>query len=163
MKRIITTILCIILSILVIFEISYTSIAKSITNEEIKESIKTNLLTGFMYDNEGNKTEIFNTILRLTTLDEETVKKIMENDTADEIITDIVNSIYDYNLTHDESVKYTKEKVISTVEDNMDKVLSEINYHITDKERQEILDYVGNNTDKILNEIYKTDIGDYKR
>ena len=163
MKRIITTILCIILSILVIIEISYTSIAKSITQEEIKESIKTNLLTGFMYDNEGNKTEIFNTILRLTTLDEETVKKIMENDTADEIITDIVNSIYDYNLTHDESVKYTKEKIISTIEDNMDKVLSEIDYHITEKERQEIFNYIRNNTDDILNEIYKTDIGDYKK
>ena len=57
--------------------------------------LKINLLTGFIYDESGNKTEIFNTILRLTPLDEETVIKLMENETANDILTDIVNSIYD--------------------------------------------------------------------
>ena len=87
-RKIITTLLCIILTLLIIIEISYTSIAKAISKQDIKQSIKTNFLTGLMYDNNGNKTEIFNTILELTTLDEETVKKLMENETADEIITD---------------------------------------------------------------------------
>ncbi len=162
-RKIITTLLCIILTLLIIIEISYTSIAKAISKQDIKESIKTNFLTGLMYDNNGNKTEIFNTILELTTLDEETVKKLMENETADEIITDIVNSIYDYNLTHDEKVKYTQNQITSTVENNIDKVLSEINYSITPKERQEILDYTKNNTQKILDKIYTTDIGDYTK
>ena len=161
MKKIITFLLCLLLSITIILEISYTSIAKSISRKEIKENIKANLLTGLMYDEKGNKTEIFNTILRLTDLDEETVKKLMDNETANNIITDIVNSIYDYNLTGDETLKYSKNKIISIVENNIDKVLREINYSITPKERQEVIDYTKNHTDYIIDTIYKTDIGDY--
>lgn len=163
MKKIITTILCILLTITIIAEITYTSLANSITENKIKESIKNNLLTGLIYDDNGNKTEIFNTILRLTTLDEETVIKLMENETADNIITDIVNSIYDYNLTGDESVKYTKDEIISIVENNIDKVLSEINYPITEKEREETINYTKTHTDYILETIYNTDIGNYTK
>ena len=161
MRKIITFLLCLLLSITIILEISYTSIAKSISRKEIKENIKANLLTGLMYDEKGNKTEIFNTILRLTDLDEETVKKLMDNETANNIITDIVNSIYDYNLTGDETLKYSKNKIISIVENNIDKVLREINYSITPKERQEVIDYTKNHTDYIIDTIYKTDIGYY--
>lgn len=163
MKKISITILSILLAIAIIAEITYTSLANSITENKIKESIKENLLTGFIYDDNGNKTEIFNTILRLTKLDEETIIKFMENETADKIITDIVNSIYDYNLTGDESYKYTGPEIIKLVEDNMDKILSEINYPITASERAEVLDYTYNNTDYIIDTIYSTDIGDYTK
>lgn len=161
MKKIVTGILCFLLTITVICEISYTAVANSITERVIKTSIKENLLTGFMYDENGNRTEIFNTILRLTTLDEETVKKIMENDTSNNIITDIVNSIYDYNLTGDESVKYTKEDIIDIVNNNIDKVLQEIDYPITTKEREEVIKYTRENANDIIDIIYSTDIGDY--
>ena len=163
MKKVLISLLSIILTTAIIIEITYTSLADSITENKIKESIKENLLTGFIYDDNGNKTEIFNTILRLTKLDEETVIKIMENETADNIITDIVNSIYDYNLTGDESYKYTNTQIINLVEENIDKVLSEIDYQITAEERQEVIDYTKNNTDYIIDTIYKTDIGDYTK
>lgn len=163
MKKMILNILSIVLAISIVTLVTYTSIADSITETKIKESIKENLLTGFIYDDNGNKTEIFNTILRLTKLDEETVIKFMENETADEIITDIVNSIYDYNLTGNPSYKYTSAKIIQLVEDNMDKILSEIDYPITEEERQEVLDYTYNNTEYIINTIYSTDIGDYTK
>ena len=163
MKRTILSILNFLLVTTIITQIAYTSLSTSITRNKIKESIKENLLTGFIYDDNGNKTEIFNTILRLTTLDEETIIKLMENPTADEIITDVVESIYDYNLTGDASYKYTPQRIINIVEDNMDKILSEINYSITEKERQEILDYTRNNTTYILDTIYSTDIGDYTK
>lgn len=163
MKNITLSILSFLLGLTLITHITYTSIANSLTTNKIKESIKENLLKGFIYDDNGNKTEIFKTILRLTTLDEETIIKLMENKTADEIITDVVNSIYDYNLTGDASYKYTKEQVIDIVEDNMDKILIEIDYKITASDRQEVLDYTYNNTDYIINTIYSTDIGDYKR
>ena len=163
MKNIILSILSFLLGLTLITHITYTSIANSLTTNKIKESIKENLLKGFIYDDNGNKTEIFKTILRLTTLDEETIIKLMENETADEIITDVVNSIYDYNLTGDPSYKYTKQQVIDIVEDNMDKILIEIDYKITASDRQEVLDYTYNNTDYIINTIYSTDIGDYKR
>ena len=163
MKNITLSILSFLLGLTLITHITYTSIANSLTTNKIKESIKENLLKGFIYDDNGNKTEIFKTILRLTTLDEETIIKLMENKTADEIITDVVNSIYDYNLTGDTSYKYTKQQVIDIVEDNMDKILIEIDYKITASDRQEVLDYTYNNTDYIINTIYSTDIGDYKR
>ena len=163
MKRILINILSFILVVSIITQVAYTSLADSITETKIKESIKENLLTGFIYDDNGNKTEIFNTILRLTKLDEETIIKFMENETADEIITDVVNSIYDYNLTGDASYKYTKNKIIQLVEDNMDKILREIDYTITEEERQKVLDYTYNNTDYIIDTIYKTDIGDYTK
>lgn len=163
MKKTILSILNFLLIATIITQIAYTSLSTSITKNKIKESIKENLLTGFIYDDNGNKTDIFNTILRLTTLDEETIIKLMENPTADEIITDVVESIYDYNLTGDASYKYTPQRIINIVEDNMDKILSEINYSITEKERQEILDYTRNNTTYILDTIYSTDIGDYTK
>lgn len=163
MRKIINTILNISLVIAIISTIVYSSISNSITETKIKESIKINLLTGLIYDNNGNKTEIFNTIVRLTTLDEETVIRLMENETADEIITDIVDSIYDYNLTGDASVKYTKAEIIDIVETNIDKVLTEINYPITPKEKIEAINYTKNNTDYILETIYSTDIGDYRK
>lgn len=163
MKKTITALLSVLLTVTIIYTIAYTSISSSITETKIKESIKNNLLTGLIYDDNGNKTEIFNTILRLTKLDEETVIRLMENETADEIITDIVDSIYDYNLTGDESVKYTGAEIIEIVEDNIDKVLSEINYQIKPSDREEALNYTRNNTDYIINTIYSTDIGDYTK
>ena len=151
------------LSIVIVFSSMYYSFANSIDSSVIRESIKSELLTGFIYDDNGNKTEIFNTIVRLTGLDEETVIKLMENETANDIITDVVDSIYDYNLTGDSSYKYTKAKIISIVEDNIDQVLSEIDYPITTSERSEAINYTKNNTDYILDVIYSTDIGDYTK
>ena len=163
MKRFLNICLCILLSISIMGTIFYSSLSHSIAEGKIKESIKNNLLTGFIYDDNGNKTEIFNTILRLTPLDEETVIKLMENETANDILTDIVNSIYDYNLTGDSSYKYTSDQIIRLVEDNMDKVLEEIDYPLSEKNREETLDYVRTHTDYIIDTIYQTDIGDYRK
>lgn len=163
MKKILVTISNFLLVPVIILSSIYYSLSNSIKEETIRESIKKELLTGFIYDDNGNKTEIFNTIVRLTKLSEDTVIKLMENDTANDIITDVVDSIYDYNLTGDSSYKYTKEEIINIVEDNIDKVLSEINYSITSSERTEAIEYTKNNTDYILDVIYSTDIGDYTK
>ena len=162
MKKTIINILATILTITIIITNIYISITKSISPESIKINISNNLLSGFVYDDNGNKTEIFNTILKLTQLDEETVIKIMENDTADKIITDIVNSIYDYNLTGDETYKYKKQEIIDIVENNIDKIMNEINYNLTQEERNYAINYTKNNTQYILDTIYNTNIGDYK-
>lgn len=163
MKKIIVMLTSVLLVPSIILTSMYYSFASSIKEETIRESIKNELLTGFIYDDNGNRTEIFNTILRLTTLDEETVIRLMENETANDIITDAVDSIYDYNLTGDASYKYSREKVINIVKDNIDKVLSEINYYISSTDRQKVIDYTENNTDYILDVIYSTDIGDYTK
>lgn len=163
MKKVFTMICCLILSLSIILEIGYVSLSNAITENKVKESVKQNLLTGFIYDKNGNKTEIFNTILRLTTLDEDTVVKIMNNETANDILTDIVNSIYDYHLTGDEQYKYTSKQIIDIVENNMDKVLSEIDYSISEEDRKGVMNYTKNHTDEIIDTIYKTDIGDYQK
>ena len=163
MKKFFTMICCLILSLSIILEIGYVSLSNAITENRVKESVKQNLLTGFIYDKNGNKTEIFNTILRLTTLDEDTVVKIMNNETANDILTDIVNSIYDYHLTGDEQYKYTSKQIIDIVENNMDKVLSEIDYSISEEDRKSVMNYTKNHTDEIIDTIYKTDIGDYQK
>lgn len=163
MKKIINSILKITLCITIITTILYNSLANSITQSKIKENIKTNLLTGFIYDDEGNKTAIFNTILNLTGLDEELIIRFMENETANNILTDIVNSIYDYNLTGDSNYKYKESEIIQLVENNIDKITTEIDYPLTPKERQEVIDYTKNNTAYIIETIYSTDIGGYQK
>ena len=163
MLKLLRTISKLLLVPVIILSSIYYSLSNSIKEETIRESIKKELLTGFIYDDNGNKTEIFNTILRLTKLSEETIIRLMENDTANDIITDVVDSIYDYNLTGDPSYKYTKERIINIVETNIDKVLNEIEYYITSEERTEAINYTKNNTDYILDVIYSTDIGDYKK
>ena len=163
MKRILVMISSVLLVPAIILTSIYHSFANSIKEETVRESIKKELLTGFIYEDDGSKTAIFNTILKLTKLDEETVIRLMENDTASDIITDVVDSIYDYNLTGDASYKYTSDKIINIVEDNIDKVLSEIEYNISDSDRKEVISYTRNNTDYILDVIYSTDIGDYTK
>ena len=160
MKQKITILLSTILTIIMTLLIPYSAITYSITEKSIKTSIKENLLTGLIYDKNGNKTDIFHTIVKLTGLDEETVEKIMKNDTANKIITDIVNSIYDYKLTNDENVKYKENDIINIVNNNIDKVLSEIDYNISKKEREEVIEYTKNNAKSIINTIYSTNIGD---
>lgn len=163
MLKLLRTISRLLLVPVIILSSIYYALSNSIKEETIRESIKKELLTGFIYDDNGNKTEIFNTILRLTKLSEDVIIRLMENDTANDIITDVVDSIYDYNLTGDSSYKYTKERIINIVETNIDKVLSEINYSITASERTQAINYTRNNTDYILDVIYSTDIGDYKK
>ncbi len=163
MKHFIIKVLGVFLGVLVVGECCFIGIANSISDNVVRESIKRELLTGFIYEDDGRKTEIFNTIVRLTKLDEDVVIRLMENETANEIITDVVDSIYDYNLTGDASYKYTEDKVINIVVDNIDKVLSEIEYYISDDDREAAIRYTKNNTDYILDVIYSTDIGDYRK
>lgn len=163
MKEHIIKFLGILLGITIIAESCYISLSNSISDTTIKESIKTQLLTGLIYNEDGSKTDIFNTIINLTKLEEETVIKIMENQKANEIITDILNSIYDYNLTNDPSYKYTNQQIIDIVNNNIDQILTEINYSISPNDKKEIIEYTKNNTDYIIDIIYSTDIGDYKK
>lgn len=161
MRKFIIGFLSVILVCMLTFFHLYMAIANSIDVTSIKQSIHNNLLSGFIYDEEGNKTDIFMTILELTTLDEDTIIKLMENETADKYITDIVNSIYDYNLTGDVSYKYTGDKIYKIVDENVDTVMREIDYPFSAKDRQEVMNYMNTHMDYIIDTIYSTDIGGY--
>ena len=141
----------------------YMSISNSISSNSIKNNISNNFMSGIIYDDNGNKSEIFNTIVRLSGLDEDTVLRLMENETAKKYITDVVNSIYDYNLTGDDSYKYTKDEIYDIVDQNIDKVMSEIDYPFSESDKREVIKYMDNNMDYIIYTIYSTDIGGYTR
>lgn len=152
----------VVLVILISFNNIYMAIATGISSSNIYFKVSgDDFFSEFIYDDEGNKTDIFKSILELTTIDEDIVIKLMENDTVDMYLTDIVNSIYDYNLTGDSRYKYTGNKIYDIVEVNIDKVMYEINYYLSDNDRRDVLRYIDNNMDYIISTIYSMDIGGY--
>lgn len=157
------TILKTIFILLLIITITYTSISNSITPKSLKTASKSLVKSGLIYNDDNTYTEIFKTIVKLTTLSEEDVLKMLELDYVDTIVTDIVDSIYEYNLTNDKSVKYTKKEIIQIVEDNIDNVVKDINYPLSEQDRTEVINYTKNNTNYILDTIYTTDIGNWKK
>lgn len=158
-KNNLLTTICI---ILLITTIIYTSISNSITTKSLKTTSKNLVQTGLIYNDDNTYTDIFNTILKLTPLTEQQVLDMMNLDYIEEILTDIVNSIYDYNLTGDETLKYTKEEIIKLVEDNIVKVTTDINYPLSNQDKIEVINYTKENTDYIIDTIYQTNIGDWK-
>ena len=158
-KNNLSTTICI---ILLITTIIYTSISNSITPKSLKTTSKNLVQTGLIYNDDNTYTDIFNTILKLTPLTEQQTLDMMNLDYIEEILTDIVNSIYDYNLTGDETLKYTKEEIIKLVEDNIVKVTTDINYPLSNQDKIEAINYTKENTDYIIDTIYQTNIGDWK-
>ena len=158
-KNNLLTTICI---ILLITTIIYTSISNSITTKSLKTTSKNLVQTGLIYNDDNTYTDIFNTILKLTPLTEQQVLDMMNLDYVEEILTDIVNSIYDYNLTGDETVKYAKEEIIKLVENNIVKVTTDINYPLSNQDKIEAINYTKENTDYIIDTIYQTNIGDWK-
>lgn len=164
MRRVIVIILGVIIGILLIFNYLYMSISRSISYDSVRKNIESEILSsGFIYDDDGNKSDIFMTILKITTLEEEYVIRLMEHELVDKHLVDIVNSIYDYNLTGDESYKYDGEYIINLVEDNIDRVTSDIDYYLSSTNRDKVIEYLYDNIDYVMDTIYSTDIGGYVR
>ena len=158
-KNIILTIL---LSISLLTTILYTSISNNITRKSIKTASSAVVASGLIYNDDNTYTDIFKTIVKLTDLSEEQVLKMMKLDYVEKILTDIVNSVYEYNLTQDESVKYSKEQIIKITEDNISNVTNDIDYPLSENDLNEAIKYTKNNTDYILETIYQTNIGNWK-
>ena len=158
-KNIILTIL---LSISLLTTILYTSISNNITRKSIKTASSAVVASGLIYNDDNTYTDIFKTIVKLTDLSEEQVLKMMKLDYVEKILTDIVNSVYEYNLTQDESVKYSKEQIIKITEDNITNVTNDIDYPLSENDLNEAIKYTKNNTDYILETIYQTNIGNWK-
>ncbi len=153
--------LLILLSISIIITITYTSISSSITNESLKEISNNIVKKGIIYNDDNTYTEIFKTIVKLTNLNEEDIKRALNLDYVNEIVTDIVNSIYEYNITGNSEVKYTKERIINIVKENLNKVAKDINYNLTEKEEKDIIKYTKDNINYIIDTIYNTNIGSW--
>ena len=154
--------LSILLSISIIITIIYSSISTSINTKSLKETSRNFVKNGIIYNNDNTYTEIFNTIVKLTTLNEEYIINALKLDYVNDIITDIVNSIYEYNITGNENVKYTKEKIIQLIEESLEKIAKDINYNLNNNDKENILKYTKENIDYIINTIYNTNIGNWR-
>ena len=154
--------LLILLSISISLTITYSAISTSINTKSLKEASRNFVRSGIIYNDDDTYTEIFKTIVKLTKLNEEDILKALKLDYVNEIVTDIVNSIYEYNITGNDNVKYTKEKIIKLVEDNLERIAIDINYNLTEKEKKDVFKYTKENTDYILNTIYSTNIGNWR-
>lgn len=162
MKNIKNTILTSIFIILLSTTIIYTSISNSLTKSSLKSASRNLVKTGLIYNDDNTYTDIFNTILKLTPLTEQQAIDMVNLDYVEEILTDIVDSIYEYNLTGDETVKYKDEEIIKLVEDYIVQVTTDINYPLSETDRIEAIKYTHENIDYIMETIYATDIGDWK-
>ncbi len=154
--------LLIFLSISISLTITYSAISTSINTKSLKEASRNFVRNGIIYNDDDTYTEIFKTIVKLTKLNEEDILKALKLDYVNEIVTDIVNSIYEYNITGNDNVKYSKEKIIKLVEDNLERIAIDINYNLTEKEKEDVFKYTKENTDYILNTIYSTNIGNWR-
>lgn len=155
-------ILTIIFTVLLTTTIIYTSISNSITTTSLKTTSKNLVKSGLIYNDDKTYTDIFNTILKLTPLTEQQALDMMNLDYVEEILTDIVDTIYEYNLTGDESVKYTKKQIITLVEDYIVRITTDINYPLSENDKNEAINYTKENTDYIIDTIYQTNIGNWK-
>lgn len=162
MKNIKNILLTSIFVILLSTTIIYTSISNSLTKSCLKSASRNLVKTGLIYNDDNTYTDIFNTILKLTALTEQQAKDMLNLDYVEEILTDIVDSIYEYNLTGDETVKYKDEEIIKLVEDYIVQVTTDINYPLSETDRIEAIKYTHENIDYIMETIYATDIGDWK-
>lgn len=142
--------------------IIYTSISNSLTTKSIKESSHTLVKSGLIYNDDNSYTDIFKTILKLTPLTEQQIINLINLDYINNILVNLVDSIYEYNLTLDNNVKYSKEKIISLVEDNLDKSMKDINYNLSNEDKTEVINYTNNNIDYIIDTIYKTDVSNWR-
>lgn len=163
MKKLKKNILTSIFIILLITTIIYTSISNSITTKSLKTASTNLVKSGLIYNDDNTYTDIFNTILKLTPLTEEQVLKLMQLDYVEKELTEIVDSIYEYNLTNNNDVKYSKERIINLVTDNIEKVTKDIDYPLSANDKEEAIKYTKENTNYIIDTIYQTNIGNWRK
>ena len=139
MRKFLVVIISIITVIVLSSTILYISITNSLSEKSINNNVKENLVKDFMYDDNGNNSELFNEIIDNSDIDKDT-----------------------YNLTGNEDYKLSEEVIVSMIEDNIDELASINNQEITEEEKEEILKYVRENSKELVDSLYGLNIGDYR-
>lgn len=160
MKKVLAIIVSIILTLSIACDGIYLAITNSISEKTIKKNIKTNLLNSNNLEEINYKDEILKTLPQTSSVDEETINKLLESPTVEQNLTELANSVYNYNLTGDESAKYTENQIIDLVEKDLDKILAEIDYEATAEEKQQAIDYIKTNSETLIEKIYSIDINE---
>ena len=150
MKKLINIILIILLAIMELTTITYLTLKITISKNNIDKII--NATTNNISNNKEITNELTDKIHQQTSIDKKVIESTLNSKTAQNVLSDITNNVIDYKLG--KSDKMTKEELNELAENNIDKVIDESGYNISDKEKENILNNIKNNGNYIIESIY---------
>ena len=150
MKKLINVILIILLAIMELTTITYLTLKITISKNNIDKII--NATTNNISNNKEITNELTDKIHQQTNIDKKVIESTLNSKTAQNVLSDITNNVIDYKLG--KSDKMTKEELNELAENNIDKVIDESGYNISDKEKENILNNIKNNGNYIIESIY---------
>ena len=150
MKKLINVILIILLAIIELTTITYLTLKITISKNNIDKIINTT--TNNISNNKEITNELTDKIHQQTNIDKKVIESTLNSKTAQNVLSDITNNVIDYKLG--KSDKMTKEELNELAENNIDKVIDESGYNISDKEKANILNNIKNNGNYIIESIY---------
>lgn len=150
MKKLINIILIILLAIIELTTITYLTLKITISKNNIDKIINTT--TNNISHNKEITNELTDKIHQETNIDKKVIESTLNSKTAQNVLSDITSNVIDYKLG--KSDKMTKEELNELAENNIDKVIDESGYNISDKEKENILNNIKNNGNYIIESIY---------
>ncbi len=150
MKKAINIFLIILLVIIELLTITFITLKITINKNNINKIIKQT--TKEISKNKEITENLTDKINKETNIDKKVIESTLNSKTAQDILSVITSNVIDYKLGKSE--KMTKEKLNELAENNIDKVISESGYDITDKEKENILNNIKNNGNYIIESIY---------
>ena len=150
MKKLINIILIILLAIIELATITYLTLKITISKNNIDKIINTT--KNNISNNKEITNELTDKIHQETNIDKKVIESTLNSKTAQNVLSDITSNVIDYKLG--KSDKMTKEELNELAENNIDKVIDESGYNISDKEKENILNNIKNNGNYIIESIY---------
>ena len=150
MKKFFNIILVILLIIIEFSTILLVVSKHTITKENINKIF--NSTTESLLNDDNVKNNIIDTLSKETSIDKTFIKNTLESKTAKKVLSEITNSVIEYNLGNKE--KLSKDEINNLIDNNIDDVIEETNYNISDSEKEKLVNDIKKNSDKILERLY---------
>lgn len=150
MKKLMNIILIILLAIIELITITYLTLKITVSRNNINKIIKAT--TNNITNNKEIVDDLTNKINKETNIDKRVIESTLNSKTAQDVLSNITSNVIDYKLG--KSDKMTKEELNELAENNIDKVISESGYNISDREKENILNNIKNNGNYIIESIY---------
>lgn len=150
MKKLMNIILIILLAIIELTTITYLTLKITVSRNNINKIIKAT--TNNITNNKEIVDDLTNKINKETNIDKRVIESTLNSKTAQDVLSNITSNVIDYKLG--KSDKMTKEELNELAENNIDKVISESGYNISDREKEDILNNIKNNGNYIIESIY---------
>lgn len=149
-KKIFNVLLVIVLVISTFSLILFGTLKLSISKNGIKRMINT--VSKEMLKDESAMNNVKKELSDELDLDVEMVDYIMKSDTAQNVISEVVDKVISYNLG--DAKKMTSEDIYDIANDNIDEIAKETGYKLTDSEKRELLDEIKDNSKVLIESLY---------